>query len=129
VKQSRMQRWKQGTVAIEYALVLPALLAFLFALIDTGRLIWTQTTLDHAMQAAARCAVIDSVQCGSAGQVRAFAIAQAYGMRIDSGTISIVTQSCGIEVAETLAFQPVVPWFGTGAIKLYARACYPAHPA
>jgi len=127
--QSRARGWKSGTVAIEYALVLPVLLAFLFALIDTGRLIWTQTTLDHAMEAAARCAVIDSVQCGSAGQVRAFAIAQAYGMRIDSGTISVVTQSCGIEVAETLAFQPVVPWFGTRAIKLYARACYPVHPA
>ncbi|HEV2561830.1 MAG TPA: TadE family protein [Rhizomicrobium sp.] len=127
--QLRARDWKGGAVAIEYALVLPALLAFLFALIDTGRLIWTQTTLDHAMQAAARCAVIDSVQCGSAGQVKAFAIAQAYGMRIDSGTISVATRSCGMEVAATLAFQPVVPWFGTSTIGLNARACYPAHPA
>jgi Flp pilus assembly protein TadG len=54
-----------GTTAIETAIVLPAFLLLLFAVIEAGLLFWTQTTLQSAVEAAARCAVVNTTQCGS----------------------------------------------------------------
>ncbi|MGA7974726.1 MAG: TadE/TadG family type IV pilus assembly protein, partial [Pseudolabrys sp.] len=49
---------RRGAVAIEYALILPALLLLVIGIIDTGRVLWTYTTLYRATEAAARCAAI-----------------------------------------------------------------------
>jgi len=43
-----------GTVAIEYALILPVMLLFTLGIMDTGRLLWTYITLTRAVEAAAR---------------------------------------------------------------------------
>lgn len=55
-----------GNVAIEYAIVLPLLLLFVLGVVDTGRLVWTYATLSRAVEAAARCASINTILCASA---------------------------------------------------------------
>ena len=56
--------------------LIDVLLVLLIGLIEAGRLIWTQTTLDRAVEAAARCAAVDTVQCGTASAVQKTASSQ-----------------------------------------------------
>lgn len=115
----------RGTVAIEFALLLPALLLFILGIADVGRLIWTQTTLDRAVEAAARCAVIDSTTCGTAALTQTYAAGQAFGLTIASTAFTVTTPSCGIQVAVSMPFTLIIPWLTTSSIALAATACYP----
>jgi len=122
---------RRGSVAIEYAFILPALLLFVLGIMDTGRLIWTYTTLNRAAEAAARCAAVDIVICGTSAAIRNYAVAQAYGLNIASTAFTTSTAACGVRVAATYTFQFTIPWIGgapygsSNSIALAATACYP----
>jgi Flp pilus assembly protein TadG len=126
-KSTRRSR-RRGSVAIEYALILPALLLLVIGIIDTGRVLWTYTTLSRATEAAARCAAINTVDCGTAGQVQSYAVAQAFGLKIDATAFSVATAACGIQVNGSFDFTFAIPAFtkDLGTITLKAAACYPA---
>ncbi len=119
-----------GTVAIEYALVLPFMLLFTFEIMDIGRLLWTYTTLTRATEAAARCGAINPANCSTS--IPAYAASQAWGLTGITFTPS--TQSCGEQVVGTYPFQFLVPQFGSTApfgspsLTLSATACYPIQP-
>jgi Flp pilus assembly protein TadG len=115
----------RGTVAIEYALVLSALLIFVFGIMDAGRVLWTRTTLERAAEAAARCAAVNTATCGSAAEIQAYAVTQAFGLTIASTAFTPSTAACGSVVTATLPFTFVIPWIATSGITLTATACYP----
>ena len=126
-KSPRRSR-RRGAVAIEYALILPALLLLVIGIIDTGRVLWTYTTLYRATEAAARCAAINTTDCGTVGQVQSYAVAQAFGLKIDAAAFSVATAACGIQVNGRYDFTFAIPAFtkDLGTITLKAAACYPA---
>jgi Flp pilus assembly protein TadG len=115
---------RNGSVAIEYGIILPVFLLLVIGLLDAGRLIWTQTTLDRAVEAAARCAAIDAVQCGTAAQVQDYAVGQAFGLTIDASAFTVAAKTCGVEVAVSYPFRLVIPWVARDALTLHATACY-----
>lgn len=115
----------RGATAVEYGLLLPALLAFVFGIIDVGRLLWTQTTLDRAVEAASRCAAIDTVTCGTATQIQTYAVAQAYGLNITTSVFAVGATGCPTAVQASLPFVFVIPWFSQ-TVTLTAESCYPA---
>lgn len=125
---ARSGKRRRGAVAIEYALILPAVLLFVIGIIDTARLIWTYTTLYRAAEAAARCAAVNTTECGTAGQIQSYAASQAWGLKIDAGTFTVTTASCGIQVKGSYDFTFAIPAFTDtlGTISLKATACYPA---
>jgi Flp pilus assembly protein TadG len=119
-----------GTVAIEYALIIPAMLLFTLGIMDTGRLLWTYTTLYQAAEAGARCAAVDSVNCATTSQVQNYAVDQAWGLSIAASAFTVTNPTCGMQVSATYTFQFVIPWFfGTApygsanTIPLSATAC------
>lgn len=118
-----------GAAAIEYALILPAVLMVIFGLMDTGRLLWSFTTLSRAVEAAARCAAVNTTQCGTASQIQGFAVSEAWGMTITASAFTVSTESCGIKVTGNYDFEFVMPGFNvvvpTGTITLTASSCYP----
>lgn len=116
----------RGTVALEFALVLPALLLMALGVMDVGRLIWTQTTLDRAVEAAARCAAIEPSLCGTVAAVQTYAVGQAFGLVVTTADFSVAAASCGEEVNATMPFTFIIPWITTSSITLGAVACYPA---
>jgi len=120
---------RRGAVAIEYALVLPALLLFIFGLVDAGRLLWTYTTLYRATEAAARCAAINTTDCGSTAQIQSRAIAEAWGLTVTPTNFTVTTPSCGVQVQASYEFTFVIPGLETiaplGSITLNATSCYP----
>jgi Flp pilus assembly protein TadG len=132
VTARRQTRWlsrRRGAVAVEYALILPALLLFLLGIMDVGRLLWVYTTLSRAAEAAARCAAINTIECGTAAQIQNFAKAEAWGLTIDSAAFTVSTPACGVQVQGIYEFKSVIPGLNAvaplGTITLKATACYP----
>ena len=123
---------KRGSVAVEYGLVLPVLLLFVLGIMDSGRLLWTYATLNRAAEAAARCAAVNPVTCGTAAQIQSYAVGQAYGLSISTAAFTPTAAACGSRVAATYSFQFIIPWIGpiqpygpSNRLTLNATACYP----
>lgn len=121
---------RRGSVALEYGLIAPLLLALVLGIIDTGRLIWTYTTLYRATEAAARCGAINTTTCATAAQIRAYAVTEAWGLTIDASAFTVAAQSCGLQVRASYDFNSIIPGFDLvapiGLITLQATACYPS---
>ncbi len=130
-RASMRARWPGATAAIEFAIVLPLLLTFTLGLMDTGRVIWTYTTLSHAVAAAARCATVNAVACGTASAVQTYAATQAWGLGLPASDFVATAPACGQQVTGTLTFQYYSLWFymvmpfANNQMKLTATACYP----
>jgi Flp pilus assembly protein TadG len=122
---------ENGTTALEYGLILPALIMMILGSMDVGRLIWTYTTLHRAVQASARCAAVMPSICGTAQQVAIRAVNEAWGLPVTAGMFSLQTPSCGAQVTASYSFSLLVPWLGApdegppNTISLSVSACYP----
>jgi Flp pilus assembly protein TadG len=124
-----------GSVAIEYGLILPAMLFFTLGIMDAGRLLWTNITLTRATEVAARCGAVNVTTCPTAS-LPAYAATQAQNFGIYDATAAnfvATTPTCGVQVQATYTFQFVVPWFpqfsasapfGGTTMTLNATACY-----
>ncbi len=114
-----------GTVTLEYALVLPALLMLTIGTMDVARLIWTSTTLARAAETAARCGAIDVVACPLDG-LPAYAASEVWGVAgITAANFSASAAACGVQVVGTYTFRFVLPWPATTTLS--PTACFPTH--
>jgi Flp pilus assembly protein TadG len=113
-----------GTTAVETAIVLPVFLLMLFAIIEGGLLLWTQSTLQFAVEAAARCAAVNTTQCGSSSAIQSYAASQAFGMTISSSSFSVSQPSCGYQVSISYPFSFIVQEIFPGTITLNAASCH-----
>jgi len=114
-----------GAVAVEFAIVFPPMLLCMLGLAEFGRAIWTQATLDYAVQSAARCAAIDQTDCGTATQIQQYAAGKAAGLLVAPSNFAVSTQACGVTVTASLPYQFVVPALFPYALTLNAAACFP----
>lgn len=114
-----------GSVAVEMAIILPVVLLFTVGLMDFGRALWTQATLDYAVQSAARCGAVNLALCGNASQTQTYAVARAVGLTLNLSTFTVTTPACGMQVTASLPFQFAAPGLLPYAITLTASACYP----
>lgn len=112
----------RGVSALEFAIVLPILLLFTFGLIDFGRAIWTQATLDYAAQATARCAAI-----GSCPDPVSYGQSQAYGFGAGKITVTPTSPdpSCGKQYTLSTHFAYYMPLLSSFSGTFSATACYP----
>ena len=58
-------RGGRGQALVEFALVLPLLLLFIFGVIDAGRLIFTYNTVANSARSAARVAIVNQSTAGT----------------------------------------------------------------
>jgi Flp pilus assembly protein TadG len=119
-----------GNVAVEYGLVLPVLLLFVLGIMDTGRLLWTYTTLYRAVEDAARCGAVNKTVCGTSALVQSYAVTAAWGVPVTSSAFTVATATCGMQVSATYAFTSIIPWFAattapSSTLTLNTTACYP----
>ena len=66
-----------GAVAIEFALVAPVFLMFLFLMLDGARMIFTRQSLNEVATATARCAALRATGCTSAANAQNWAASRA----------------------------------------------------
>jgi len=82
--------WRErgGATAVEMAFLLPVFFLFVFGIIEFARVVLTQTALQFASEAAARCAAISPSACtapgGSSIDIPAYAASQTMGVSIPS---------------------------------------------
>ncbi len=118
---------RAGTTTLEFALVMPAFLMIIFGIEEFSRCVWTQSALQFAVEAAARCAAVDAATCGNTSQVQQYAASKmpAPGARAAAFTYNNAA-TCGSLVSGTLAFTFVVNLVQDGSVTLTAQSCYPA---
>jgi Flp pilus assembly protein TadG len=109
---------------VEFALVAPTLFMTLFAGIEFGRLMWTQSALHFAVESAARCASVTPGACGTSSQITSYAASQVSALGIGASAFTASTASCGHSVSASYSFQ----FFATGYFPytptLTAQACF-----
>ena len=133
-----------GNVAIEYGLILPAMLLFIFGLMDASRLLWTNITLTRATEVAARCGAVSGTTTCPIASIPAYAATQAQNFGISDAVaanfVATTSVSCGVQgqvngvqVQATYTFKFVVPWFpqfsasapfGSTTLTLNSTSCY-----
>ena len=117
-----MIRHKGGASAVEFALILPVFIGFVFGMINCGLLLWTQLGLEHGVVAAARCATINASACPD---IQAYAAAEAYGLPVPKTAFTKTTPVCGNQVVASYGFQFVTLILPAQNLTLTARSCYP----
>ncbi len=142
-----LSRRQAGAVAIEYAFVLPVLLLFVFGVMEVGRWFWLYTTVTRAAEAAARCAAVDTIHCGTPAATQNWAAQQAWGLRgaVSPADFTVTDVPGGPSiyyrcVTATYRFQSVIPQMDrvlseieriffrrqhVALLNITKRACYP----
>lgn len=121
---NRLRSSSSGAVAVEAALVLPALFAMSFAVVETGRAMWMQNSLQDAVDAAARCGVI-SASCNTTGKIQSYAAGQVKGFSVSTNNFTAQRVSCGLQVSASVPFTTQVVGLRAISINLTANSCRP----
>jgi len=111
--------------------MLPMLLLLILGIMDTGRFLWTYTTLSRAVEAAARCAAVNTNDCGTDAQIQNSAVREAWGLSVDSSNFVVTRPPGSVQVQTAYNFTFAIPGFYSvplGTIALNARARYPWEP-
>lgn len=113
-----------GSSAIEFAMLLPVFIFVLFGLIDAADLVWTQVGMEHAVEAAARCAAVNNASCTSNAAVQTYASTQALGLNLAPSTFSFSQSSCGALVTAQYNFLFLTSDFPSSYVTLSAKSCF-----
>ena len=134
----RLTKAPDGVETVEFALVSIALFTFLLGVVEFGRAYWTQSELQYAAEAGARCATVTCcaggpASCGgSTGTpgIQNFTAGQLLGMSVSSSSLSnfqVSAQTCGNQVTFTYTFHFIVSGLiPQSAIPLTTTACHQA---
>jgi Flp pilus assembly protein TadG len=134
----RLIKASDGIETIEFVLVSITLFLFLMGVVEFGWLYWTQSELQFAAEAAARCATVtccpaDADCNGSAGTpgVQNYAAKKLLGMSVpgtDLTNFQVNAAPCGNQVSfsYTYSFLVVGSLFPQNTIVLSTTACHQA---
>lgn len=115
-----------GSAVVESALVLPLLFAFGFGMVEVGRALWTQNSLQFAVEDAARCAAINTVVCGTTTAIKTYAAGRVNVAAITASDFTVSAPACGKKVSVSYPFESLVPDLVPVSVTLTAQSCHPA---
>ena len=118
-------RCDSGASAVELAIVITALLGVVFGIFNLAAAVWTMTSLRYAAQSAARCASVDSTNCGSPTAIQAYALTQYSGQSLGTNPFTYTASGCGHTVTASYNYPLSIPLFGTYSIPMSASSCFP----
>jgi len=113
----------RGTSALEFAIVGPIFLLFMIGLTYTCLLLFTQASMQYAVEAGARCASIQTNVCTSSSTIVSYTRANYLGP-IVAPSFAYSTPACGHQVSSTTSFDFDLRWLRV-TLPLSATACYP----
>lgn len=122
---------REGTVAVEFAMVGVLFLTFLFGIIEVGRVFWTWNTLQYAVETTARYAIVH--KSATNGDLVTYAANSMSGIKVDASKLSVTTVPTTvsgisfIEVTGTYAYKSIVPFLpaAINSVNLTAKARVP----
>lgn len=117
-------RSRNGTAAIEFALMAIPLFLFIFGIIEVGRALWLQNALHYSVEEASRCAAVNTATCGSSNQVQSYAAGRSGATFANSVFTYNGAAACGKQVTASYPMTLVIP-FVTVSFTLTSSSCYP----
>lgn len=111
-----------GAAAVEFAFVMPAFLALVIGAITGSILLYSNVSLQKAVEAGARCFSVSSGQCGNVTAAQTYAQSQYHGVMSPVFTAS--TPSCGHQVVGTVTLEIEAVVINL-TLPLSATACFP----
>ena len=114
---------RAGTVAVELAFTLPALMLFVLGVCESGRVLWLQNALNYSVAEGARCWSNSPTQCGSASAAQTYA-ANASGAGFAASVFTATSASCGNQLTASYPVTLAIPYVNV-SLTLSSQACYP----
>ncbi len=130
----RLRGDRRGAAMLEFALVAPLLMAFIFLIIEGGRMIWTHQVLQEVAFASARCMALGNTGCTSTATVKTWAAARASGSGVTVAEAAITpTAAATCEAQANMVKVVILMPYGkaVGSLlpvppaSLAASACFP----
>ncbi len=90
---NRFKTSEAGNTIVEFALLAPLFFIVVFGMIDIGRLYWTVSSMEYAVEAAGRYAMINT--SATSNQVISQAQANLYAINQNSVTFTTSTSTSG----------------------------------
>jgi Flp pilus assembly protein TadG len=113
-----------GASAVEFAIILPVFVLLVLGSISVALLIFTASSLNYAVEDAARCAAVNKTLCPNAATIEEYALGRYLGPTT-SPVFTYSTSGCGNTVRATVTYQmDIVPQLAQ--IPLTASACHPS---
>jgi Flp pilus assembly protein TadG len=114
---------RSGTAAVEFAMIMPAFIVLIVGAIYTGQLLYSASSLRYAVEAAARCAAVNTTICTSTGSTQTYAAGKYFGPGSPTPAFVASSAACGQTVSGTVTYT-----LNTGvtsiSIPLSASACF-----
>lgn len=121
------QSWicdRRGATAVEFSLVLPIFIGLVVAMIYTGQLALSLSSMNYAVQEGARCAAVQTAVCPDTAATLAFTKAHYQGVVDPAPIFSYSTSSCGHAVTGTQTIA-VLGMPQVLSVPISATACFP----
>ena len=115
---------QSGSSVLEFALVAPVMIMLIIGGIYLSLLGYTVASLHYATEAAARCASLDTTNCGTAAGVSAFARQKFSNFSGSTATFNLTTPACGFNVASSLNYNLNIGT-KTIVIPINSQSCFP----
>ena len=123
-KGRRLWTDRSGASAVEFGLVVPIFVMLVFGAISLAFLAFAASSLNYAVQDAARCAAVNKTLCPDAASIEDYARSKYYGPSI-TAMFTYSTTGCGNTVsAKGIYSMDLVPQLSK--IPLTAQACHPS---
>jgi Flp pilus assembly protein TadG len=137
---SRLFADRRGATAVEFALVAPVFLMFMFLIIDGSRMVWTYQTLQEVATNSARCAALKLTACADNASVQTYAVARAVasGVPLTAASVAlsnVAASATGCKASPVAMVKVAInsPYQGattlllpTSVTTLTTEACFPA---
>ena len=126
MRRPGIKRDVRGATAVDFALTLPVFVTLIFGFIQLGLVLWTQLGIQNGVEAAARCASINTAVCPDAISIQNYAAQHALGLGLAPSTFSVAPASCGNQVTANYTFPLVSTSFPSTTLALSAQSCFPS---
>lgn len=120
----RFRADRGGASAVEFAIILPVFVLLVMGSISVAMLIFSVSSLNYAVEDAARCAAVNKTLCPNATTTEEYALGRYLGPST-SPVFTYSTSGCGNTVTATATYRmDIVPQLAQ--IPLTASACHPS---
>lgn len=120
-------RDQAGAGVVEFALLAPTFLMFLFLLLDGGRMMFAKQSLNELAAATARCMATRQASCATAASTQDWAVARGLArsnLQLTTGNIVINTNATCAGVANMIQATVSMTW-KKGAMNLLPQSIAP----